>query len=78
MLTCDIIQNIRMYGPDCNQTFLVMDAIQRTKTNMSVYAGLYPVPNNLTVLYDQLAELEIAFKTFGVDNVPCKRQSLCI
>ncbi|GJJ08378.1 hypothetical protein Clacol_002592 [Clathrus columnatus] len=68
-LMSQVTKNIRLYGPDCNQTFLVMDAIQRTKVDMTVWAGLYPVPNNLTVFYDQLAELEIAFKTFGTDNI---------
>lgn len=39
---------------------------------MTVWAAVFPVLGNETILTDQLAELEVAFKTFGVDNIASK------
>jgi exo-beta-1,3-glucanase (GH17 family) len=63
-------QRIRLYGADCNQTSLVMDAIQRTKVNMTVYIGNYPVStDNNTAYLRQRDELVKAIDDFGTDNI---------
>ena len=36
-LISQLTTRIRLYGADCNQSALVLDAIQRTQTNLSVY-----------------------------------------
>ena len=65
----DAPQRIRLYGADCNQTSLVLDAIQRTKVNMTVYVGNYVVPSDNTAYSRQRDELQTAFQAFGVDHV---------
>lgn len=73
-----LLQRIRLYGADCNQTSFVLDAIQRTKVNMTVYVGNYVVPSDNTAYMRQRGELQTAFQSFGVDNVvggfqwPCR------
>ncbi|KAF8525949.1 glycoside hydrolase [Hysterangium stoloniferum] len=68
-LISQLTTRIRLYGADCNQTSLVLDAIQRTKVNLTVYVGNYVVPGNTTAYQSQRDELEAAFKAFGVDHV---------
>jgi len=69
-LLSQLTTRIRLYGADCNQTSLVLDAIQQTKVNMSVYVGNYPVAtDNGTAYYRQRDELKAAITAFGVDNV---------
>lgn len=64
-----LFQVIRLYGADCNQTSVVLDAIARTSVNMSVYVGNYVVPGDNTGYMRQRNELETAFKQFGVQHV---------
>lgn len=68
-LISQLTTRIRLYGADCNQTSLVLDAIQRTKVNLTVYVGNYVVPGNTTAYNSQRDELEAAFLAFGVDHV---------
>ena len=47
-----------------------MDAIQRTKVNMTVYLGNYNVPDDAGSAYDrQRDELQTAMEAFGIDNI---------
>lgn len=39
-LLSQITTRIRLYGADCNQTALVLQAIQDTKVNMEVFVGI--------------------------------------
>ncbi|KIM84163.1 glycoside hydrolase family 17 protein [Piloderma croceum F 1598] len=69
-LMSQLTTRIRLYGADCNQTSLVMDAIQQTKVNMTVYIGNYPVStDNNTAYLRQRDEIDIAIKAFGVNNI---------
>ncbi|KAF8589447.1 glycoside hydrolase family 17 protein [Ramaria rubella] len=68
-LLSQLTTRIRLYGADCNQTSLVLDAVQRTKVNMTVYVGNYVVPSDNTAYTRQRGELQTAFQSFGVDNV---------
>jgi exo-beta-1,3-glucanase (GH17 family) len=47
-----------------------MDAIQRTKVNMTVYIGNYPVSTDNNTAYErQRGEIDQAIKDFGVQNI---------
>lgn len=69
-LLSQITTNIRLYGADCNQSSLVLAAIQATKVNMSVYLGNYPaVGDNGTAYERQRGEIQTALQQFGGSNV---------
>jgi len=64
-LLSQLTTRIRLYGADCNQSALVLDAIQQTKVNMSVYLGNYAEPNDNNTAYDrQRGELSSVLQTF--------------
>lgn len=64
---------LRLYGADCDVPSLVLEAIQKTKVNMTVYLAAWvpqPAddPDNST--YERQVNAVIqAIKTYGVDNV---------
>ena len=65
-----LFQRVRLYGADCNQSAMVLDAIQQTKVNMSVYLGNYAEPNDNNTAYDrQRGELDSVLQTFGTDHI---------
>lgn len=69
-LLSQVTTNIRLYGADCNQSSLVLAAIQATKVNMSVWLGNYPaVGDNGTAYERQRGEIQTALQQFGAANV---------
>jgi exo-beta-1,3-glucanase (GH17 family) len=65
-----IFQRIRLYGADCNQSALVLDAIQQTKVNMTVYLGNYAVPTDNNTAYDRQRDvIKDVLQTFGTNNI---------
>ncbi|KAH7926375.1 glycoside hydrolase family 17 protein [Leucogyrophana mollusca] len=69
-LLSQLTTNIRLYGADCNQSSLVLAAIQLTKVNMNVYLGNYPAINDNGVAYQrQKGEIQTAIQNYGVNNV---------
>jgi len=69
-LLSQLTTRIRLYGADCNQTELVLDAIQQTKVNMSVVVANYPIAtDNGSAYTTQAVLLEHAIQTFGTDNI---------
>jgi len=67
-LMSQLTTRIRLYGTDCNATELVMDAIQQTKTNLSVYIGIY-VSNDDTIFQRQLADTQHILQTYDINHV---------
>ncbi|GAA5825091.1 hypothetical protein JCM11251_006095 [Rhodosporidiobolus azoricus] len=67
-LLSQLTTRIRTYATACNQTQLVLQAIQDTKVNMTVYLGAYLGPNT-TVNADQQEYLLDALKIYGADHV---------
>ncbi|KAF9061675.1 hypothetical protein BDP27DRAFT_1369479 [Rhodocollybia butyracea] len=64
------LTTICLYGADCNATALVLDAIQRTKVNMTVYIANHPLSNdNGTADNHQKTAFQNALTTFGTDHV---------
>ncbi|KAH0833086.1 glycoside hydrolase family 17 protein [Lanmaoa asiatica] len=69
-LMSQITTNVRLYGADCNQSSLVLAAIQETKVNMSVWLGNYPVSTDNGTAYErQRGEIQTALQQFGAANV---------
>ncbi|KIY64983.1 glycoside hydrolase family 17 protein [Cylindrobasidium torrendii FP15055 ss-10] len=61
---------VRLYGADCNQSALVLEAIKQTKVNMTVYLGNYPSATDNDVAYERQRDvLKEALQTYGTDNV---------
>ncbi|KAH7884397.1 glycoside hydrolase family 17 protein [Phlebopus sp. FC_14] len=70
LLMSQLTSTIRLYGADCNQSSLVLAAIQETKVNMSVYLGNYPAANDNGTAYErQKGEIQTALQTYGAENV---------
>jgi len=69
-LMSQLTNRIRLYGADCNQSALVLEAIKQTKVNMSVFLGNYPVSNDNNTAYNrQRDEIQNVLQTYGADNV---------
>ncbi|GAA5895490.1 uncharacterized protein JCM6883_001524 [Sporobolomyces salmoneus] len=67
-LLSQLTTRIRTYGSACNQSELVLQAIQDTKVNMTVWLGAY-VGINETVNAQQQDWLIDALDKYGTDNV---------
>ncbi|WWC88321.1 uncharacterized protein L201_003229 [Kwoniella dendrophila CBS 6074] len=67
-LLSQVTTRLRLYGANCNQSALVLQAIQDTKVNMTVWLGIY-VDSNETAYDNQLTAVTDALKTYGTDHV---------
>ncbi|KDQ19326.1 glycoside hydrolase family 17 protein [Botryobasidium botryosum FD-172 SS1] len=67
-LLSQLTTRIRIYGADCNQTALVLQAIQDTKVDMQVYLGIY-VDNTDATYTRQRDAIKQALQTYGADHV---------
>lgn len=69
-LISQLTSRIRLYGADCNQSALVLEAIKQTKVDLGVYLGIYNVPNDAGAAYERQRDLVMdAIKTYGTDHV---------
>lgn len=69
-LLSQLTKRIRLYGADCNQSALVLEAIKQTKVNMTVFLGNYAIPNDNNAAYDRQRDtLQTALQTYGTDNI---------
>ncbi|KAF8239690.1 glycoside hydrolase [Tricholoma matsutake] len=69
-LMSQLTKRIRLYGADCNQSALVLEAIKQTKVNMTVYLGNYAIAtDNGTAYQRQRGEIQSALQTYGTNNV---------
>ncbi|KAG8817452.1 hypothetical protein FRC17_011222 [Serendipita sp. 399] len=60
---------IRLYGSDCNQTQLVLEAIKQTKVDMKVYVAIFVVVDDDSAYDRQKEALRDAIQTYGVDHI---------
>jgi len=61
---------LRLYGSDCNQSALVLEAIKQTKANMTVFLGNYNLPNDGGVEYsNQKQNIVAAINTYVTDHI---------
>ncbi|PPQ68664.1 hypothetical protein CVT25_012318 [Psilocybe cyanescens] len=64
------IQRIRLYGADCNQSALVLEAIKQTKVNMKVWLGNYVIATDDNAAYNRQRDiLKDAIQTYGTDHI---------
>ncbi|KAI0787490.1 glycoside hydrolase [Fomes fomentarius] len=68
-LLSQLTGQIRLYGADCNQTALVLEAIKQTKVDMQVWLGNYPIPTDPAPYERQRDAIIDAIKTYGTDHV---------
>jgi len=68
-LLSQITTRIRLYGSDCNQTALVLEAIKQTKTNIKVFPAIFVVDKDDAGYQRQKTALQQALQTYGTDNV---------
>lgn len=65
-----LTKRVRLYGADCNQTALVLEAIKQTKVNMTVWLGNYPIATDNGAAYQrQRDEIKAALQTYGTSNI---------
>ncbi|KAJ3991265.1 glycoside hydrolase family 17 protein [Lentinula boryana] len=69
-LLSQLTTRIRLYGADCNQSALVLEAIKQTKVNMSVVIANYPIATDDGAAYERQAlVIEDTLTTYGTDNI---------
>ncbi|KAI0067263.1 glycoside hydrolase [Artomyces pyxidatus] len=68
-LLSQLTTRIRLYGADCNQSALVLEAIKQTKVNMTVWLANYPIPTDNTVYTRQRDLIMQAIQTYGTSNI---------
>ncbi|CAE6332958.1 unnamed protein product, partial [Rhizoctonia solani] len=67
-LLSQLTTRIRLYGADCNQTALVLQAIQDTKVDLEVFVGIY-VNEDDTAYTRQRDLIKDAITTYGTDHI---------
>ncbi|EIM91465.1 glycoside hydrolase [Stereum hirsutum FP-91666 SS1] len=68
-LMSQLTTRIRLYGADCNQSALVLEAIKQTKVNMTVWLGNYPSATDSTAYTRQRDLITAAIQTYGTDHI---------
>lgn len=68
-LMSQLTNRIRLYGADCNQTALVLEAIKQTKVDMQVFLGNFVVEGDDTAYTRQRDVIKSAIQTYGTDHI---------
>jgi len=68
-LISQLTTRIRLYGADCNQSALVLEAIKQTGVDMQVFLGNYVLPDEPTAYTRQRDTLREAIETYGTDHI---------
>ncbi|KAH9998936.1 glycoside hydrolase superfamily [Russula vinacea] len=69
-LMSQLTSRLRLYGSDCNQSALVLEAIKQTKVNMTVWLGDYNLPNDNGTEYNQQKQAIVnVINKYGVDHI---------
>ncbi|RDB20132.1 putative glucan endo-1,3-beta-glucosidase btgC [Hypsizygus marmoreus] len=68
-LMSQLTTRVRLYGADCNQTALVLEAIKQTKVDIQVFLGNYVVPTDHAAYERQRDILKDAIQTYGTDHI---------
>ncbi|KAG6900789.1 hypothetical protein C0993_000108 [Termitomyces sp. T159_Od127] len=69
-LLSQLTTRIRLYGADCNQSALVLEAIKQTKVNMTVWLGNYNIPTDNGAAYTRQRDtIQKAIQTYGTDHI---------
>ncbi|KIY69725.1 glycoside hydrolase family 17 protein [Cylindrobasidium torrendii FP15055 ss-10] len=68
-LMSQLTTRVRLYGSDCNQSAIVLEAIKQTKVDLQVYLGNYPTVDDDSVFTRQNDAIKQALQTYGSDHV---------
>jgi len=69
-LLSQLTSRIRLYGSDCNTTAMVLEAVQLTKVNMTVFIANYPDATDNGVAYNrQKTAIQSAIQSYGTDHI---------
>ncbi|ESK95077.1 glycoside hydrolase family 17 protein [Moniliophthora roreri MCA 2997] len=69
-LMSQITNRVRLYGADCDQSALVLEAIKQTKTDIQVYLGNYVIPTDNGVAYRRQRDtIKQAILDYGTDHI---------
>ncbi|KAH9945047.1 glycoside hydrolase [Epithele typhae] len=68
-LMSQLTTRLRLYGADCNQSALVLEAIKQTKVNMTVWLGNYPDATDPAPYVRQRDAIIDAIQTYGTDHI---------
>ncbi|KAF9464891.1 glycoside hydrolase family 17 protein [Collybia nuda] len=68
-LLSQLTTRVRLYGADCNQTALVLEAIKQTKVDMEVFLGNYVLPEDNEPYVRQRDIIKNAIQTYGTNNI---------
>ncbi|KLO09754.1 glycoside hydrolase [Schizopora paradoxa] len=68
-LMSQLTSKIRLYGADCNQSALVLEAIKQTKVDMQVYLANFPIDTDPAPYLRQRDAIVQALQTYGTSNV---------
>lgn len=69
-LISQLTTRLRLYGSDCNQSALVLEAVKQTKVNLQVYLGNYPQATDNGAEYQKQKQAIVdAIKTYGTDHI---------
>ncbi|KAF8663394.1 hypothetical protein AX16_000966 [Volvariella volvacea WC 439] len=68
-LLSQLTTRVRLYGADCNQSALVLEAIQRTNVEMEVFLGNYVLPDDPEVYTRQRDIIRDAISTYGTEHI---------
>jgi len=67
-LMSQLTNRIRLYGADCNQSSLVLEAVKQTKVDMQVFLAIYVDGTNATYTR-QKAVIKQTLLDYGTDNI---------
>jgi exo-beta-1,3-glucanase (GH17 family) len=62
-------KRIRLYGSDCNQTAMVLEAVKQTKVDVEVFVGNYVVADDHDAYLRQREAIKSAIETYGTDHI---------
>jgi exo-beta-1,3-glucanase (GH17 family) len=69
-LISQLTTRLRLYGSDCNQSALVLEAVKQTKVNLQVYLGNYPIATDNGTEYQQQKQAIVsAINTYGTNSI---------
>ncbi|KAL1739825.1 glycoside hydrolase family 17 protein, partial [Schizophyllum fasciatum] len=69
-LLSQITTRIRLYGTDCNQSVLVLEAIVQTKVNLTVWLGNYVSATDGGEAYERQRDtIKEVIQTYGTDHI---------
>ncbi|KAJ7017405.1 glycoside hydrolase family 17 protein [Mycena alexandri] len=69
-LLSQLTTRIRLYGADCNQTELVLEAIKQTQVNLTIWVGNYAIATDGGTAYTRQRDaIGAAIKKYGVGSV---------